>query len=156
MSHTIRIVFRCARAVSRSKLLFSPALKNLLTGDIPPNRVIEKNLDTIANYNVLQRDDSMVLYSPPIAIDEKGSKKKTPPIPYEIVLFRPASESVNSSYRCVITLKPSVLCIFDNVLLLVCFGHKHRRKRCRSLRRSRTEFRTSCIWSKRCTTFPVS
>lgn len=98
-SHNRDFFFRCAR----SNLRFSLALKNLLTGDIPPNRVIEKNLDSIANYNVLQRDDSMVLYSPPIAIDEKGSKKKAPPIPYEIVLFRPASESVNSSYRCVMT-----------------------------------------------------
>lgn len=86
---------RCTgRSHRKSHFLSVPALKNLLTGDVPPNKVCEKNLDSIANYNVLQRDDSMVLYSPPISTD--NSKKA---MPYEIVLFRPASESVNSSYR---------------------------------------------------------
>lgn len=71
------------------------ALKNLLTGDIPPSRVIDKNLDAIANYNVLLRDDSMVLYAPPIQPDAASKIKLT----FEIVLFRPASENVNTSYR---------------------------------------------------------
>jgi hypothetical protein len=71
-------------------------IKNLLTGDVPPNKVVEKNLETIANYNVLQRDDSMVLYAPPLTTETttKGSKKN-----FEIILYRPASETVNSSYR---------------------------------------------------------
>lgn len=78
------------------KYFFPVALKNLLTGDIPPNRVIEKNLESIATYNVLQRDDSMVLYAPPIGevASTKNSRKY-----FEIVLYRPASETVNSSYR---------------------------------------------------------
>ncbi|CRL05329.1 CLUMA_CG018187, isoform A [Clunio marinus] len=71
------------------------ALKSLLTGDIPPNKVIEKNLDLIGNYNVLQRDDSMVLYAPPLEIVGTNNKTK---LNYEIVLFRPASENVSSSY----------------------------------------------------------
>lgn len=80
-----------------AKLIFSSiALKNLLTGDISPNKVIEKNLDTIASYNVLQRDDSMVLYAPPIGETPtaKGAKRY-----FEIILYRPASETVTSSYR---------------------------------------------------------
>lgn len=80
------------------KLLFLLVIKNLLTGDVPPNKVIEKNLETIANYNVLQRDDSMVLYAPPLTSDApiatKSGKKY-----FEIILYRPASETVNSSYR---------------------------------------------------------
>jgi hypothetical protein len=72
------------------------ALKNLLSGDVPPSRVIEKNLDAIANYNVLQRDDSMVLYAPPIQPDAPSNKTK---LTFEIVLFRPATENGNSSYR---------------------------------------------------------
>lgn len=76
------------------------ALKNLLTGDIPPSKVIEKNLESIANYNVLQRDDSMVLYAPPIQTEATSRIKQT----FEIVLFRPTTETVNSSYRFVINL----------------------------------------------------
>lgn len=82
-------------------LIFIPfssttALKNLLSGDVPPSRVIEKNLESISNYNVLQRDDSMVLYAPPIQPDAVSSKNKQL---FEIVLFRPATESGNMSYR---------------------------------------------------------
>lgn len=72
------------------------ALKNLLTGDQPPNKVIDKSLDSISNYNVLQRDDSMVLYAPPIQPESPASKSK---LNYEIILYRPVSENVNSSYR---------------------------------------------------------
>jgi aspartate carbamoyltransferase catalytic subunit len=70
------------------------ALKNLLTGDIPPSRVVDKNLETISNYNVLQRDDSMVLYAPPLQPDGTSKAK----LCFEIVLYRPVSETVNA-YR---------------------------------------------------------
>lgn len=72
-------------------------MKNLLSGDVPPNKVIEKNLDALANYNVLERDDSMVLYAPPIQ-EPTGTNSKNK-LTYEIVMFRPASETVNSSFR---------------------------------------------------------
>ena len=72
------------------------AIKNLLSGDIPANKVIEKNLDSIANYNVLQRDDCMLLYAPPIQPETPSKNNKRF---YEVVLYRPAKENVNSSYR---------------------------------------------------------
>jgi calcium-independent phospholipase A2 len=83
MKHLVHLLF----------LLFK-ALKNLLTGDIPPSKVIEKSLESISNYNVLQRDDSMVLYAPPIQPDATSKNK----LCFEIVLYRPATETVNSSY----------------------------------------------------------
>lgn len=90
--------FQLCRARKLIFISFFPALKNLLSGDIPPSKVIEKNLDTIANYNVLQRDDSMVLYAPPIQPDANARNK----LSFEIVLYRPATETVNSSYRFVV------------------------------------------------------
>jgi len=70
-------------------------------GDVPPNKVIEKNMDSIASYQVLQRDDSMVLYAPPIQGDSSSGNNKSK-LQYEIVLYRPASETVNYSFRFVL------------------------------------------------------
>lgn len=75
-------------------MLIISALKNLLTGDTPAGKVVEKSIEAVANHNVLQRDDCMVLYAPPIQAE--NSKVK---LTYEIVLYRPATENVNSSYR---------------------------------------------------------
>lgn len=88
----------------------STALKNLLTGDTAPHKVIEKNLESISNYNVLMRDDSMVLYAPPLSETPiKGNKKF-----FEIILYRPASETVTSSYRYVSMQKKNAIDVINH------------------------------------------
>lgn len=57
---------------------------------MPPERVQEIKSDTVQNLPVILRDDSMLLYGP----DPKATK----PV-YEIVLHKPFSESMNTSYR---------------------------------------------------------
>ncbi|KAG5681964.1 hypothetical protein PVAND_011364 [Polypedilum vanderplanki] len=74
------------------------AIKNLLTGEIPPSKVIEKSLDSIASYNVLQRDDCMLLFAPQITDNSTSNTSSKSKKFYEIILYRPASESINSSY----------------------------------------------------------
>ncbi|XP_055625339.1 85/88 kDa calcium-independent phospholipase A2 isoform X2 [Toxorhynchites rutilus septentrionalis] len=67
------------------------ALQRLLGGDAPPNKVLEVKNENYINLQVLHRDDSMRLYAPNIT----GSDKK---MVYEIVLERPHSETINTSY----------------------------------------------------------
>lgn len=59
-------------------------------GDVPPGKVQEIKSDTTQHLPVVLRDDSMLLYGP----DMRGTKAV-----YEIVLHKPFSESMNTSYR---------------------------------------------------------
>lgn len=64
----------------------------MLGGDTPPNKVLEVKNENYINLQVLHRDDAMRLYAP-----SNGGNDKKPM--YEIVLERPHSETVNTSYR---------------------------------------------------------
>ncbi|XP_062542615.1 85/88 kDa calcium-independent phospholipase A2 isoform X5 [Armigeres subalbatus] len=66
-------------------------LQRLLGGDVPPNKVLEVKNENYINLQVLHRDDAMRLYAP-----SNGGNEKKPM--YEIVLERPHSETVNTSY----------------------------------------------------------
>ncbi|GAB0089957.1 85/88 kDa calcium-independent phospholipase A2 [Sergentomyia squamirostris] len=66
-------------------------LQRFLGGDAPPNKVSEIKTDTLQSLQVLQRDDSMVLYAPP-----PGEKDKK--VLYEIVLNRSMNEGMNTSF----------------------------------------------------------
>ncbi|XP_055531513.1 85/88 kDa calcium-independent phospholipase A2 isoform X2 [Wyeomyia smithii] len=68
------------------------ALQRFLGGETPPNKVMEVKNDSYINLHVMQRDDAMRLYAP-----SGGSTDKKQPV-YEIVLERPHSETVNTSY----------------------------------------------------------
>ncbi|XP_058827123.1 85/88 kDa calcium-independent phospholipase A2 isoform X2 [Topomyia yanbarensis] len=67
------------------------ALQRLLGGDAPPNKVLEVKNDAYINLHVLHRDDAMRLYAPNNGTNEKK-------MVYEIVLERPHSETINTSY----------------------------------------------------------
>ncbi|XP_052862024.1 85/88 kDa calcium-independent phospholipase A2 [Anopheles cruzii] len=70
---------------------FMQVIQRLLGGDAPPNKVQEVKNESYANLQVLQRNESMRLFAPnPNAPDKK-------PV-YEIVLERPHSETINTSY----------------------------------------------------------
>lgn len=66
-------------------------LQRLLGGDAPPNKVLETKNEAYINLQVLHRDDAMRLYAP-----SNGSSDKK--AIYEIVLERPHSETINTSY----------------------------------------------------------
>lgn len=70
-----------------------PVLQRLLGGDAPPNKVQEVKNEMYINLQVLHRDDAMRLYAP--GNGSSGDKKSV----YEIVLERPHSETINTSYR---------------------------------------------------------
>lgn len=56
------------------------------------------------------RDDSMVLYAPPLSETPiKGNKKF-----FEIILYRPASETVTSSYRYVSMQKKNAIDVINH------------------------------------------
>lgn len=65
-------------------------LQRIMGGDAPPGKVQEIKSDITQHLPVALRDDSMLLYGP----DLKGTKAA-----YEIVLHKPFSESMNTSYR---------------------------------------------------------
>lgn len=65
-------------------------LQRIMGGDVPPGKVQEIKSDTTQHLPVVLRDDSMLLYGP----DMRGTKAV-----YEIVLHKPFSESMNTSYR---------------------------------------------------------
>uniref|UniRef100_A0A182QI25 phospholipase A2 n=1 Tax=Anopheles farauti TaxID=69004 RepID=A0A182QI25_9DIPT len=66
-------------------------IQRLLGGDVPPNKVQEVKNESYINLQVLQRNESMRLFAPnPNAPDKK-------PV-YEIILERPHSETINTSY----------------------------------------------------------
>ncbi|XP_039429871.1 85/88 kDa calcium-independent phospholipase A2 isoform X5 [Culex pipiens pallens] len=67
-------------------------LQRLLGGDAPPNKVQEVKNEMYINLQVLHRDDAMRLYAP--GNGSGGDKKSV----YEIVLERPHSETINTSY----------------------------------------------------------
>uniref|UniRef100_A0A1S4KHT0 Uncharacterized protein n=3 Tax=Culex pipiens complex TaxID=518105 RepID=A0A1S4KHT0_CULQU len=67
-------------------------LQRLLGGDAPPNKVQEVKNELYINLQVLHRDDAMRLYAP--GNGSSGDKKSV----YEIVLERPHSETINTSY----------------------------------------------------------
>ncbi|XP_058124263.1 85/88 kDa calcium-independent phospholipase A2 isoform X1 [Anopheles ziemanni] len=67
------------------------ALQRFLGGDAPPNKVQEVKNESYVNLPVLQRNETMRLFAPnPNAADKK-------PV-YEIILERPHSETLNTSY----------------------------------------------------------
>ena len=68
------------------------ALKSFLGGEAPPNKVLEVKNDCYAELQVLHRDDAMRLYQP------NYSNSKDRNLYFEIVIERPHSESVNTSY----------------------------------------------------------
>lgn len=77
-------------------LLFALSIKvlhRLLGSDGGPNRVQEIKTDSLGSLPVLQRDEGMVLYGPPLTVapDRK--------IQYEIVLNRPCSDNLSTAYR---------------------------------------------------------
>lgn len=65
----------------------------MLGSDVGPNRVQEIKTDSLGSLPVLQRDEGMVLYGPPLTVvpDRK--------IQYEIVLNRPCSDNLSTAYR---------------------------------------------------------
>lgn len=63
----------------------------MLGGDAPANKVQEVKSDMYGNLQILQRDDSLVLYGP--TTTSTDNKKLT----YEIVVHRPFTDSVNTS-----------------------------------------------------------
>ncbi|XP_052894507.1 85/88 kDa calcium-independent phospholipase A2 isoform X1 [Anopheles moucheti] len=66
-------------------------IQRLLGGDVPPNKVQEVKNESYINLQVLQRNESMRLFAPnPNAPDKK--------LVYEIILERPHSETINTSY----------------------------------------------------------
>lgn len=66
-------------------------IQRLLGGDAPPNKVQEVKNESYINLQVLQRNESMRLFAPnPNAADKK--------MVYEIILERPHSETINTSY----------------------------------------------------------
>ncbi|XP_053684981.1 85/88 kDa calcium-independent phospholipase A2 isoform X2 [Sabethes cyaneus] len=67
------------------------ALQRFLGGETPANKVMEVKNDNYINLHVMHRDDAMRLYAP-----STGTTDKKPV--YEIVLERPHSETVNTSY----------------------------------------------------------
>ncbi|XP_058459229.1 85/88 kDa calcium-independent phospholipase A2 isoform X2 [Malaya genurostris] len=67
------------------------ALQRFLGGDAPPNKVLEVKNDGYINLHVLHRDDAMRLYAPSNGTNDKK-------LVYEIVLERPHSETINTSY----------------------------------------------------------
>ncbi|CAO1408014.1 unnamed protein product [Diamesa serratosioi] len=68
-------------------------LQRFLGVEVPPNKVTEIKTESLSSYQILHRDDSMVLYAPQLKSDMKNSKSI-----FEIVLHRPTTESVNLSY----------------------------------------------------------
>lgn len=66
-------------------------LQRLLGGDAPPNKVLEVKNEAYINLQVLHRNDAMRLYAPNFSSNDKKST-------YEIVLERPHSETINTSY----------------------------------------------------------
>ncbi|XP_055605449.1 85/88 kDa calcium-independent phospholipase A2 isoform X2 [Uranotaenia lowii] len=66
--------------------------QRLLGVDTPPNKVLEVKNDQYVKLPVLLRDDAMRLYGP--VQNGSGDKKQV----WEIVLERPHSETINSSY----------------------------------------------------------
>lgn len=70
-------------------------LQRLLGSDVGPNKVQEIKTDSLGSLPVLQRDEGMVLYGPPLTVvpDRK--------VHYEIVLNRPCSDNLSTAYRCV-------------------------------------------------------
>ncbi|XP_049295992.1 85/88 kDa calcium-independent phospholipase A2 isoform X3 [Anopheles funestus] len=70
---------------------FIQVIQRLLGGDAPPNKVQEVKNESYINLQVLQRNESMRLFAPnPNAPDKK--------LVYEIILERPHSETINTSY----------------------------------------------------------
>ncbi|XP_041774229.1 85/88 kDa calcium-independent phospholipase A2 isoform X4 [Anopheles merus] len=70
---------------------FIQAIQRLLGGDVPPNKVQEVKNESYINLPVLQRNESMRLFAPnPNSADKK--------LVYEIILERPHSETINTSY----------------------------------------------------------
>lgn len=68
-------------------------LHRLLGSDAGPNKVQEIKTDSLGSLPVLQRDEGMVLYGPPLTV---VSDRK---IQYEIVLNRPCSDNLSTAYR---------------------------------------------------------
>ncbi|XP_035912464.1 85/88 kDa calcium-independent phospholipase A2 isoform X3 [Anopheles stephensi] len=70
---------------------FIQVIQRLLGGDVPPNKVQEVKNESYINLQVLHRNESMRLFAPnPNAPDKK--------VVYEIILERPHSETINTSY----------------------------------------------------------
>lgn len=59
-------------------------------GDAPPGKVQEIKSDTTQHLPVILRDDAMLLY---------GTDGHSPKPVYEIILHKPFTESMNTSYR---------------------------------------------------------
>lgn len=68
-------------------------LQRLLGSDVGPNKVQEIKTDSLGSLPVVQRDEGMVLYGPPLTVvpDRK--------LQYEIVLNRPCSDNLSTAYR---------------------------------------------------------
>lgn len=87
-------------------------LQRLLGVDAPANKVQEVKTETLESLQILHRDDCMVMYAPAFA-DKK-------PI-YEIIVHRPYSESMNTSYRLVMAYRLLVKIFSSSNFRLKCF-----------------------------------
>lgn len=88
--------YRCSNSFYLSFSLSNEkniVLQRLLGSDVGPNKVQEIKTDSLGSLPVLQRDEGMVLYGPPLTVvpDRK--------IQYEIVLNRPCSDNLSTAYR---------------------------------------------------------
>lgn len=72
---------------------FFQVLRSFLTSGPPPNKVVESKPDSFTQRGIHAREDGLVLYLPPVNVP-KGSKAN-----YEIVLHRPATETLHQIFR---------------------------------------------------------
>lgn len=68
-------------------------LRSFLTSGPPPDKVVESKPDSFTQRGIHAREDGLVLYLPPVNIP-KGGKAN-----YEIVLHRPATETLHQIFR---------------------------------------------------------
>jgi calcium-independent phospholipase A2 len=72
-------------------------LRNLLTQQSNPNKVLDAKSDQYSDRFVQCREDALVLYGP--GKEQKSTKGK-----YEIVLQRPCTETLHQAFRLVMLL----------------------------------------------------